>query len=96
MTAGMSSVTEAVSHLPLACGSRGFALPFGFAACAFFFRRFCAGVPDDLVLPGHVMPPLLGRSRRVQPVLEHPPQQLPAPHLQLFLQLSMLQPRRLR
>ena len=44
MTAGMSSVTEAVSHLPRACGSRGFALPFGFAACAFFFLRFCAGV----------------------------------------------------
>jgi len=45
MTAGMSSVTEAVSHLPLACGSRRFALPFGAVACAFFFRRFCAGVP---------------------------------------------------
>ena len=29
MTAGMSSVTEAVSHLPPACGSRGFPLPFG-------------------------------------------------------------------
>ena len=35
MTAGMSSVTEAVSHLPLACGSRGFPLPPGFAARAF-------------------------------------------------------------
>ena len=38
MTAGISSVTEAVSHLPLACGS----LAFGFAACA-FSRSFCAG-----------------------------------------------------
>ena len=27
MTAGMSSVTEAVSHLPCACGSRGFPFP---------------------------------------------------------------------
>ena len=44
MTAGMSSVTEAVSHLPCACGSRGFPFPIGLAACAFFFRRFCAGV----------------------------------------------------
>ena len=45
MTAGMSSVTEAVSHLPRACGSRGLPFPFGFdAACAFFFRLFCAGV----------------------------------------------------
>ena len=43
MTAGMSSVTEAVSHLPGACGSRGFPLPFAFA-CAFFSRCFCAGV----------------------------------------------------
>ena len=31
MTAGMSSVTEAVSHLPFACGSRGFSLPLRFA-----------------------------------------------------------------
>ena len=44
MTAGMSLVTEAVSHLPFACGSRGFPLPSGFAACAFFFLLFCAGV----------------------------------------------------
>ena len=44
MTAGMSSVTEAVSHLPPACGSRGFCLPFSFAACALLTRRFCAGV----------------------------------------------------
>ncbi len=40
MTAGMSSVTEAVSHFPRACGSRGFCLP----ACAWFFLLFCAGV----------------------------------------------------
>jgi hypothetical protein len=32
MTAGMSSVTEAVSHLPRACGPRGFCLPFGLPA----------------------------------------------------------------
>ena len=44
MTAGMSSVTEAVSHLPRACGSRGFPLPLGSLACALFFLRFCAGV----------------------------------------------------
>ena len=44
MTAGMSSVTEAVSHLPRACGSRGFCFPFSFLACVFFFRLFCAGV----------------------------------------------------
>ena len=43
MTAGMSSVTEAVSHLPCACGSRGFPFAIGLAAWAFFFRRFCAG-----------------------------------------------------
>ena len=30
MTAGMSSVTEAVSHFPRACGSRGFCF---FSAC---------------------------------------------------------------
>ncbi len=41
MTAGMSSVTDAVSHLPRACGSRGFPRPLAFPACAFFF---CAGV----------------------------------------------------
>src|ERR1035438_6582158 len=41
------------------------------------------------------MPPLLGRSRRVQPVLEQPPLQLPAPRLQLLLQVSVLQPGRL-
>ena len=29
MTAGMSSVTEAVSHLPRACGSLGFCFFFG-------------------------------------------------------------------
>lgn len=40
----MSSVTDAVSHLFRACGSRGFPLFRGFAACAFFFLRFCAGV----------------------------------------------------
>ncbi|MBJ7597052.1 hypothetical protein [Candidatus Nephthysia bennettiae] len=45
MTAGMSSVTEAVSHLPFACGSRGFPLPFGLPGCAFLFSLlFCAGV----------------------------------------------------
>ena len=48
MTAGMSSVTEAVSHLPRACGSRGLPFPFVFdlLACAFFFFffLFCAGV----------------------------------------------------
>ena len=47
------------------------------------------------VLPGHVMPPFLAGSRQVQPVLEQPPQQPPAPHVQLFLQLTVLQPRRL-
>ena len=44
MTAGMSSVTEAVSHLPLACGSRGFPFPVASGACAFFFLLFCAAV----------------------------------------------------
>ena len=45
MTAGMSSVTEAVSHLPFACGSRGFPFPFAVPAWAFFFFfLFCAGV----------------------------------------------------
>ncbi len=48
MTAGMSSVTDAVSHLPRACGSRGFPRPLAFPACAFFFFFFlllyCAGV----------------------------------------------------
>ena len=43
ITAGMSLVTEAVSHLPLACGSRRFSFPF--LSCAFFFLLlFCAGV----------------------------------------------------
>ena len=40
------------------------------------------------------MPPLLAGSRQVQPVLEQLPQQPPAPHIQLFFQLTMLQPRR--
>ena len=40
----MSSVTNAVSHLPRACGSRGFPRPLAFPACAFFFLLFCAGV----------------------------------------------------
>ncbi len=44
MTAGMASVTEAVSHLPRACGSRGFPVSLGLLACALFFLRFCAGV----------------------------------------------------
>ena len=46
MTAGMSSVTEEVSHLPRACGSRGLPFPFvfGLPACAFFFFLFFAGV----------------------------------------------------
>ena len=44
MTAGMSSVTDAVSHLPLACGSHGFPLPFALPACAFLFFRFCDGL----------------------------------------------------
>ena len=43
MTAGMSLVTEAASHLPLACGSLRFPLPSGLPACAFFLR-FRAGV----------------------------------------------------
>ena len=42
------------------------------------------------------MPPFFPRGRQAQPVLKQPPQQLPAPHIQLFLQLTMLQPRRLR
>jgi len=50
---------------------------------------------DDAVLPGHVITPLLGRSRRAQPVLEQLPHQLPAPHAELFLQVSVLQTRRL-
>jgi hypothetical protein len=37
----------------------------------------------------------LAGSCQVEPVLEQPPQQLPAPHVQLFLQLTVLQPRRL-
>jgi hypothetical protein len=37
-------VTEAVSHLLRACGSRGFPFGLGFPARAFFFLRFCAGV----------------------------------------------------
>src|ERR1035437_2941221 len=45
--------------------------------------------------PANTVPPPLGRSRHVQPVLEQPPQQLPAPHVQLLLQVSVLQPRRL-
>ena len=49
MTAGMSSVTEAVSHLPFACGSRGFPFPFAVPAWAFFFL-FCAAVP--MMSPG--------------------------------------------
>ena len=50
----------------------------------------------NAVLPAHVMPPHLTRGRQVQPVLVQPPQQLPAPHVQLFLQLAVLQPRRIR
>ena len=49
----------------------------------------------NAVRPGHVIPPFLAGSRQVQPVLEQPPQQLPAPHLQLVLQLAVLQPRRI-
>ena len=47
MTAGMSSVTEAVSHLPLACGSRGFPFPLAFAARVFFFSLL-RGRADDV------------------------------------------------
>jgi hypothetical protein len=43
MTAGMSSVTEAVSHLFRACGSRGFPSFPRLPACAFFSFLFCAG-----------------------------------------------------
>jgi hypothetical protein len=39
----MSSVTDAVSHLPRACDSRGFPF-FGAVAWTFLFRRCCAGV----------------------------------------------------
>jgi hypothetical protein len=41
------------------------------------------------------MPPLLLRGHQVQAALEQPPQQLPAPHVQLVFQLTVLQPRRL-
>jgi hypothetical protein len=44
MTAGMSSVTEAASHLFRACGSRGFGFFVGSAACCFFFLRVGTGV----------------------------------------------------
>ena len=44
------------------------------------FRPFSARVRGDPVLPGHVMPPVLAGGRQVQPALEQPPQQLPAPH----------------
>jgi len=41
------------------------------------------------------MPAFLAGSCQVQPVLEQPPQQLPAPRIQLFLQLTVLQSRRI-
>ena len=41
------------------------------------------------------MTPHLAGSRHIQPVLEQPPQQLPAPYVQLLLQVSVLQPCRL-
>ena len=49
MTAGMSSVTEAVSHLPRACGSRGFPFPFGLPGLRFLLPPLLRGRADDVL-----------------------------------------------
>ena len=48
MTAGMSSVTEAVSHFPRACGSRGFCLPFGLPGLRLVLPSLLRGGADDV------------------------------------------------
>jgi hypothetical protein len=49
----------------------------------------------NAVLAGHVMPPFLAGGRQVQPVLEQLPQHFPPPHVQLFLQVTVLKPGRI-
>jgi hypothetical protein len=52
---------------------------------------FLGARPRDPVRPRHVSTALVPRRQQVQAVLVQPAQQLPAPILQLFLQVSMPQ-----
>ena len=51
--------------------------------------------PRDTVRASHLRAPLLAGRPQVQVILVQPPQQLPAPRIQLLLQLGVRQPGRL-